>query len=448
MALLILAGAVALLLALMLYGRLPAFVALIVVAVATGLAAGLPPAALLKSVQTGMAGTLGSIVLLLAFGVLLGEILAETGAARTISDRLLRVFGQRYIHWAVLTTGFVLGIALFYNAGFVVLAPLVFALAQATGRPLVPLAIAMAAPLSVTHGFLPPHPGATAVAVIFRADPARTLLLGLVAALPAVVVAGIVFPRFLRNMKAQPPPGLFEAEKPAEIVAPGFARSLLVALLPVGLMATDAVTALTLPPEHPARPWLRFLGDPGLALLLAVLVALLLFTRNRLNGRAAGRPGAAELLSKATSALGAVATLLLVIAAGGAFKEVLVDSGIGTELAAGLAGWRVSPLVLAWTLATLMRIAVGSATVAGMTAAGMVQPMTVGQDVSPELLTLAVGAGSLMCSHVNDTGFWMFREWFGLSVRDTFLSWTVMETIVGTIGLIMVLFLHAFSIKF
>lgn len=444
MALLILAGAIALLLALMLYGRLPAFMALVLTALVTGLAAGLSPATLLQSVQTGMAGTLGSILLLLAFGVLLGEMLAETGAARVISGRLLSVFGERNVQWAVLTTGFVLGTALFYNAGFVVLAPLVFSLAAATGRPLVPLAIAMAAPLSVTHGFLPPHPGATAVAVVFGADPARTLLLGLVAAVPAVIVAGIVFPKFLSRLPSNPPAGLFVPDNPGRGPAPAFGRSLLVALAPVGLMAADAIASFALPADHPARPWFRFFGDPGLALLLAVLLALLLFTRHRWTAAHPDRPTIRELVSKAVPALGAVATLLLVIAAGGAFKQVLVDSGIGRDLADRLAGSSVSPLALAWIVATLLRIAVGSATVAGMTAAGIVQPLVVGQDVSPELLTLAVGAGSLMCSHVNDTGFWMFREWFGLSLKATFLSWTLMETLVGTIGLIMVLLLNVF----
>ena len=438
---LLLALSIALLLALIIWGKLSAFVALAITALCTGLASGMAPTDLLKSVQNGIGSTLGGLVLVLALGVMLGSILAETGAAQVISERLLRFFGKKHANWAVLLTGFVVGVAMFYNAGFVVLAPLVFSIAAVSGQPLLPLAISMAAPLSVTHGFLPPHPGATAVANVFGADLGKTLLLGLVVALPTVLVAGIFFPKhFLKNAVAQPPAGLFQPKKLDAAKLPDFGESLLVALLPVLLMGVATVLELNLPADSVWLRWSKFLGDPGVAMLLAVLAGLLflgqnIFTQNK------NLLTISTLFEKSGTALGAATMILLVIAAGGAFKQVLVDSGLSRSLTDGFDTAATSPLLLGWGIATLLRIAVGSATVAGMTAAGIVQPLVAGGGASPELMTLAVGAGSLMCSHVNDTGFWMFKEWFGLSLRDTFRTWTAMETIIGVVGLAGVLLL-------
>jgi gluconate transporter len=432
---------IGLLLTLILWLRLSAFLALTITALCTGLAAGMSMPDLLKAVQNGIGSTLGGLVLVLALGIMLGSILAETGAAQVISQRLLRIFGLRRAHWAVALTGFVVGIAMFYNAGFVVLAPLVFTVASASGQNLVSLAISMAAPLSVTHGFLPPHPGATAIANLFGADLGKTLLLGLAVAIPAILIAGIFFPKYvLKDLKANPPAGLFQVKNLEEHALPGFVQSLSIALLPVILMAIATILELNLPADSKLLQTAKFWGEPNVAMLMAVLAALLFLGKNRVINP--NKPlKTTELLEKSNTALGAAATLLLVIAAGGAFKQVLVDSGLGKDLAAQFIHFSASPLVIAWAIATLLRIAVGSATVAGMTAAGIVQPLILSSGASPELMTLAVGAGSLMCSHVNDTGFWMFREWFGLSLKDTFRSWTVMETIVGLVGLAGVLLL-------
>ncbi len=437
---LILVLSIALLLVLIIFAKINAFLALTITALFTGLVGGMAPAELLKSVQNGIGSTLGGLVLVLALGVVLGSILAETGAAQVISGRLLRIFGPKRANWAVLLTGFVVGVAMFYNAGFVVLAPLVFSIAAVSGQPLVPLAISMAAPLSVTHGFLPPHPGATAVANVFGADLGKTLLLGFVVGVPTALIAGIFFPKFLSNIPSKPPEGLFQIKHWETFALPGFAKSLVIALLPVLLMACATVAELYLPAENPMRAWVKFFGDPSVAMLLAVLAALLFFSQNFFS-RNINLVKTNALFEKSSAALGAATMILLILAAGGAFKQVLVDSGIGKDLAAQLGGAAVSPLVLGWGIATLLRIAVGSATVAGMTAAGIVQPLVAGGGASPELMTLAVGAGSLMCSHVNDTGFWMFKEWFGLSLRDTFRTWTAMETIIGVAGLVGVLVL-------
>ena len=439
MALLLLIASIACLLLLIIWLKINAFLALTLTAIGTGLAGGLAPVAVLKSIQDGVGATLGGLTLVLALGITLGSILVETGAAQVISAKLLNIFGIKHADWAVLVTGLIVGIAMFYNAGFVVLAPLVFSIAAISRHSLVALAISMAAPLSVTHGFLPPHPGATAVALVFHADLGRTLLLGLVVGLPAVLIAGIVLPRFLKNIPSNPPEGLFEPKKLTGQRLPGFTKSLVIALTPVLLMAVATGIELVFPVEHPAYLWAKFFGDPVIALLMAVMAALILFSRkNESEGNLA------DLLHKSAVSMGAAAMLLLILAAGGAYKQVLLDSGLGTSLANRLIGLPVSPFVLGWSIATLLRIAVGSATVAGMTAAGLVLPLMANTGTSPELMTLAIGAGSLMCSHVNDTGFWMFKEWFGLSLGDTFRTWTLMETIIGIMGLLGVLAVNVF----
>lgn len=438
----ILLSSISILLLLILTVRLSAFVALIITALFAGLAAGMGPAELIRSVQTGLGNTLGGLVLVLAFGIILGSILSETGAVRVISARMLGILGRRRAGLALMLTGFVVGLALFYNAGFVVLAPLVFSVAAQTGLPLAPLAISMAAPLSVTHGFLPPHPGATAVANALGADPGKTLLWGLAAGIPVLAVTALVMPGLLRTIKANPPASFTQSAETADngLAVPGFTKSLLVALLPVILMAVASAATFFMDTGNPALVWIRFAGDPGNSLLAAVLCALLFLGSNRFQNHT-DRLSTSQLFEKSGTALGAASTLLLVTAAGGAFKQVLTDSGAGNTVAEMFSGVNAPPLFLGWAIATTLRIAIGSATIAGMTAAGIALPVMQSTGTSPELMTLAIGAGSLMCSHLNDTGFWMFREWFGLSLKDTFRSWTLMETLVGTLGIIAVLIL-------
>ena len=433
---------ISLLLLLILTIRLSAFVALIITALFAGLAGGMEPMELLKSVQTGLGNTLGGLALVLALGIILGSMLSETGAVRVISSRLLGILGQKNAGIALMLTGFVVGLALFYNAGFVVLAPLVFSVAAQTGLPITPLAISMAAPLSVTHGFLPPHPGATAVANALGADPGKTLLWGLAAGIPVLALTAVIMPRLLRNVKACPPESFTRAAETTDdrLAVPGFTKSLIIALLPVILMAVSSIATFVMQPDDPALAWIRFAGDPGNSLLAAVLCALLFLGSNRLQN-SPDRLSTSILFEKSGVALGAAASLLLVTAAGGAFKQVLTDSGAGKTVADLFNGVNAPPLLLGWGIATTLRIAIGSATIAGMTAAGIALPVMQSTGASPELMTLAIGAGSLMCSHLNDTGFWMFREWFGLSLKDTFRSWTLMETLVGTLGIIAVLVL-------
>jgi Gnt-I system high-affinity gluconate transporter/Gnt-II system L-idonate transporter len=373
--------------------------------------------------------------MILGFGVMLGKLLSETGAVQQISARLIDLFGLKGIQIAMALTGFIIGIALFYNAGFILLLPLVFTVAQQSKIPVMQIGIPVAAALSVTHGFLPPHPGPAAIAVLFKADAGKVLIYGIIVAIPAIVLGGLVLPRFLKTLVAKPSEKLFNTTWNPERPLPSFFLSLLVALIPILLMAVATISDFWVKDNEVLHRNLKFVGDPGVALLIAVLAALLLLRRGQT---------VASLMDRVADSVESVAMILLIIAGGGAFKQVLTDSGIGAQLAALMQNTPLSPLLLGWLIATLIRISLGSATLAGLTAAGIMQPLLATMSFSPELMVLAIGAGSLMCSHVNDTGFWMFKEYFGLTIGQTLRSWTVMESIIGTVGLIMVLILSYF----
>ncbi|WP_348798082.1 gluconate:H+ symporter [Flavobacterium adhaerens] len=435
MSLLILIASILLLLILISAAKINAFISLIITAIFVGIVKGMPFTDLINSLQQGIGSTLGSLLLIIAFGVVLGNQLSDSGAAQRISSVMISTFGIKHIKWAMVITGFVVGISMFYNAGFIILIPMVFAVANSTKQPIIYLGIAMASALSITHGFLPPHPGPTAIAVIFKADIGKTLLYGLLVSIPALITAGIIFPEFIKKIKAFPPKGLFECKTFSESEMPSFTISILTALVPVLLMASATLCELLLPEGNTLRSIILFIGNPNISMLIAVLfaiIALSIFRGKKMN----------DIMDKSSSALSSATMIILIIAAGGVFKQVLIDSGIGTDLSELFKSSSLSPLFLGWLVATVIRIALGSATVAGLTAAGIVQPLVITSGVSPELMVLSIGAGSLMCSHVNDTGFWMFKEYFGVSVSDTFKTWTVMETIIGVMGLFGVLVLN------
>lgn len=439
MSLLILIASILLLLYLISGAKLNAFIALTITAFFAGILKGMPFTELINSFQQGVGSTLGSLILIIAFGVILGNLLSDSGAAQRISSVMINSFGVKHIKWAMVITGFSVGISMFYNAGFIILIPMVFAVANSTKQPIIYLGIAMASALSITHGFLPPHPGPTAIAVIFKANIGKTLLYGLIVAVPALLVAGIIFPEFIKKINAFPPKGLFESKTFTEAEMPSFRISIITALVPVILMATATFSELLLSEGNSLRPILMFIGNPTISMLIAILFAV--FTLGIFRGRKMQ-----DIMDKSGGAISAATMIILIIAAGGAFKQVLIDSGIGTDLSTFFEKSSLSPLVLGWLVATIIRIALGSATVAGLTAAGIVQPLVVASGVRPELMVLSIGAGSLMCSHVNDTGFWMFKEYFGISVSDTFKTWTIMETIIGIMGLIGVLLLNIWII--
>jgi gluconate transporter len=353
-------------------------------------------------------------------------VIAETGAAQVITDRLV---GQRRgygVLWSLCLVGFLIGIPLFYTVAFVMMAPIIFATAKKTGLPLVMLAVASVASLSVTHGFLPPHPAPVLIADTFGADIGLTLLYGLILAVPAVVIAGPLFARTLSGMPQTEGAVVFDtADLPDR--RPSFGLSLFCALLPVLLLAATAALKTALP-ELADSSIMLLVGDATVALLAGLIIAMVAL------GTQTGQ-SLADLMSRIGVQLAPMAAVLLIIAGGGAFKQVLVDSGTSSYIVSTLENFNAHPLIIAWLIAAALRITLGSATVAAITAAGIALPLAGTGEVSPELLVLATGAGSLTCSHVNDTGFWLFKEYFGLSVTQTLKSWTVMETLVSVIGL-------------
>ncbi|MGB3546156.1 MAG: gluconate:H+ symporter [Saprospiraceae bacterium] len=424
----IVAGAIIGLLVLILAVRLHAFPALIIVAVVSGLALGMGVESTLATITKGVGSTLGGLALLLGLGAILGGLIAETGAAHVISDRLLSGTRPGRVPWALTAVAFLIGIPLFYTVGFVLLVPIVFAAARRTGLSLPMLGVATVAALSVTHGFLPPHPAPVLITDTYGADLGRVLLYGILLAVPAVILAGPLFARTLRNMHGNPPPELF-AQPILPDRLPSLGLSLTVSLFPVILIALTTLLRSGTSPGSYLDGSLLFFGDATVALLLGILIALPLLARA--NGKSVR-----QLTAGVGEYVKPIAIILLIIAAGGAFKQVLVDSGTSAEIVAALSGRAASPVLIAWGVAAALRITLGSATVAAVTAAGMVQPLVLTGGVAPEILVLATGAGSLTCSHVNDTGFWLFKEYFGLTIGQTLRSWTVMETIVSLVGLV------------
>ena len=435
MSILILIASILLLLFLITVLKFNAFISLILASFFVGFLKLMPFGTIVNSIQNGIGSTLGSLILILAFGVMLGSLLSESGAAQRISMVLVQSFGVKRVKWAVMFTGFAVGIAMFYNAGFVILIPMVFAVASSTKQSFIYLGITMASALSITHGFLPPHPGPIAIAVIFKADIGKTLVYGIIVAIPALLAAGIFFPEFIKKIVANPPKGLFESKTFTEAEMPSFFSSFMIALTPVILMGIGTFSTFFLAEGSDMRTTLEFIGNPTTSMLITVLLGIVFLGIKR--GHKMG-----DIMDKFGSSMSSVTIIILIIGAGGAFKQLLIDSGIGADLATYFEGSTLSPLFLGWLIATIIRIALGSATVAGLTAAGIVLPLVQSSGVSPELMVLSIGAGSLMCSHVNDTGFWMFKEYFGISIKDTFRTWTAMETIVGVTGLAGVLLLN------
>ena len=410
------------------------FISLLLVAILTGLCLGMPPAILLKTIEKGVGSTLGGIALIICLGAVLGKILEVSGAAEKISITLINSFGEKNIQWAVLLTGFLIGIPLYYNAGFIILVPLVFMLAKKTGLPLLYIAIPMAAGLSTTHCFLPPHPGPSLLVNAFNADMGKTLIYGICIAIPAVIIAGPLLGRRMKKIKITDLNLFSSAEATLPAKLPSALPSFLIALMPV-LLITASVIAENFLNEGLLQTILLFIGNSNIALLLTVLIAFAYFgIRNNVK---------MDVQMKwLNDAISGIAVILLIITAGGVFKQVLDDSGTDDYISSFSKKLEMPPLLFAWVVTALLRITIGSATVAAITAAGVVAPLLAQSNVSPELMVLAVGSGSVFGSHINDSGFWMFKEFFKLSLKQTFLSWTVMETVISIIGLIGVLILN------
>jgi len=417
--------------------RLNAFIAFIIVAIGIGIGQGMPLDALISSVEKGIGNTLGFLVMILGLGAMLGKLVAESGAAQQITNGLIRIFGVKNTKAAVMLTGFIVGVTMFYSVGFVILVPLVFTVASATGLSLIGVGLPMLAALSVTHGFLPPHPAPSALSVMFDADIGKTLLYGITLAIPAILISGPLLTRFLPKVEAKPLKE-FMASKTFDVSElPSLTNSLLTALLPVLLIGFATIISSLLNVNSTLYDLVNFIGNPVIALLLTLLIGT--YTLGVARGKSMD-----DIMKIYATAASGITMVLLIISGAGALKQILIDSGVSQYIGGLLQITSLSPLLIGWIIATLIRFSVGSATVAGLTTAGIVLPLVQTTDVSPELMVLAIGSGSLMLSHVNDSGFWLFKEYFNLSVKETLSTWTVMETSIGISGLVGVLFLNQF----
>jgi len=438
-------GAVALLIALIAYFKLHPLIALTSVSLVMGAAAGMPLGAAVKAFQDGVGAALGFIAIVVGIGTMLGKVMAESGAAARIATTLIERFGERRVHWALMVVAFILGIPVFFHVGFVLLIPLVFTIARRTGMSLIKIGIPLVAGLSVVHGMLPPHPAAMLAVSAFNADIGRTIVYGLLVGLPTAALAGPVYGAWVARRIALPAenPMAIQLSRSDVITAdssdsprlPSFSMSIFTVLVPVILMLLATTADSMLDARSAVRVALHFAGNPIVALLIALLFSFWSLARAQHFTRE-------QVLKFCNDCLAPTATILLVIGAGAGFNQVLVSSGVGRVVADMARGSHASPILLAWTVAALIRVATGSATVAMTTAAGIVAPIASSMPgTRAELLVLATGAGSLVLSHVNDSGFWLIKEFFNMTVQQTLKTWTVAETIIGVAGLTFTLLL-------
>ncbi|EMB9435431.1 gluconate permease [Staphylococcus pseudintermedius] len=427
--------------------QLNTFVALVITAMVTGILLGMPFDKIVATIETGMGGTLGHIALIFGLGAMLGKLLADGGGATQIADTLIAKLGKKYVQWAMVIASFIIGIALFFEVGLVLLIPLVFTIAKRMNVSQLKIGMPMVTALSVTHGFLPPHPGPVVIAKELGANIGEVLLYGFIVAIPVTIIAGPVFAKIAPRLT----PTAFQREgdisslgatksfKDEEL--PSFGLSTFTALLPVLLMLFATLWQLISGHEGKAHNTLEsmiyFIGSAGTAMLIAVVFAVFSMGIRR------GIP-TKQVMNTLTQAIYPIGMMLLIIGAGGAFKQVLIDGGVGGAIEKIFTDVNISPILLAWLVAAILRLALGSATVAAISTTGIVLPLLLTADVNLALVALAIGAGSIFCSHVNDAGFWMFKEYFGLTVKETFLTWSLIETIISVSGLVFVLFISLF----
>jgi GntP family gluconate:H+ symporter len=416
--------------------RLPAFIALLLGSMVVGLGARMPLADIPRAFQQGVGDTLGFVALVIGLGTVIGKLLAESGGAVVVSRWLVAGLGERRLDLALLLSGFLIGLPVFFQVGLVLLAPVLFTVMRQTGMSVIRLGIPMVAGLSAAHGLVPPHPGPLAAIERLGADTGRTLFYSLIVSFPVAIVAGLLVGRMAgarMNVAVGTLAGQFAGDTTAARV-PSLGITLLTILAPVILMLLAALVQATMS-DGAVKGWLMFAGSPLMAMLLATLLAL--YTFGQACGFDRGR-----VLKFAEDSLPPIAGVLLVVGAGGGFGRVLVTAGVDKAIATVVGGFALSPLVLGWVIAALLRLAVGSATVSVVTSASIMAPMIASAPgVNKELLVVSIGAGSLIASHVNDGGFWLVKEYLNMTVQETLATWTVLETVVSLGGLAGVLIL-------
>lgn len=445
MPLVIVALSVALLIFLMTKMKLNGFIALLLTATLVGIWAAMTGnltyndepvgvSTIASILEAGIGGQMKSTLVVVGLGAMIGRVMGDAGAASRIAKRIVDAFGEKGVQWAMVITSVLIGVTMFYEVAFVIIVPVAFTLVRATKSNLLWVGLPMSITLSTMHSFLPPHPGPTAVAGMYDASVGLTLAYGLIMAIPLGAFIAMTWPRlgFIRKMNPSIPTGLVSEEEIPENKLPSLGVSLTVALFPVVFIAGAAIYDMFVETDNTLSEIINFLGSPTIALLMALLLAMYVF------GPRIGR--SMTVVAKSAAEAGkAMAMILLVIAAGGAFKDVLVAAGIADYIADMTSQWAISPIILAWLIAVILRVALGSATVAVATAAGIAAPLVASAGVSPELMVLATTTGSIAFSHVNDPGFWMFKEYFNLSVTDALKSRTTYTTALSVLGLCAVL---------
>lgn len=417
--------------------KLNPFVTLLTVSVVLGAAVGMPMSGIVASFEAGVGKALGHIALVIALGTMLGKMMAESGGAERIARSLIGWFGEKRVHWAMVTIALIVGMPVFFEVGFVLLMPIAFNVAVRTGTSLVLIGISMVAGLSVVHGLIPPHPAALLAVSAYQADIGRTILYALIVGIPTAILAGPLFAKLISRhvtiVGENPMMRQFaEADGQGQRELPGFGITVATIMLPVALMLIGSWADLFTTPKTLANDLLKLAGNSVMALLIAVLVGFWTLGHRRGFSRQ-------KILDFSNDCLAPTATITLLVGAGAGFGRILMDSGVSTVVVEVAKSHNLSPLLMGWTVAALIRLATGSATVAMTTACGIVAPMAAAAGAKPELMVLSTGAGSLIFSHVNDGGFWLVKEYFHLSVAQTFMTWSVCETIISVVGLLLTL---------
>ena len=421
--------------------KLPPFLSILIGTFIAGVGAGLPPEEVAKAFSKGAGAILGEAGIIIALGSMLGALMAESGAADRIATTLLGLGKGKSLPWVMALVAMVIGLPLFFEVGLVMMVPIIFVMAKRSNQPLLKIAIPALAGMTTLHALMPPHPGPLIAVGALHADLGLTMLLGFCLAVPAVILAGPIYGNWLsKRLHVDEPAdiGALFSAPPKAPRQPSFGVSLLIILLPVILMLGSTLAKVAMTPENPVALTLKFLGEPLIALGLAVIAAVICL------GWAAGMPRA-EVGNTLRKALAPIAVLLLTIGAGGGLKQTLLDAGVSQTISKVAEGAHMPYLLLAWLIAVALRQATGSATVATTTTAGILAPMMAGLAATQSsLVALAIGAGSVFFCHVNDAGFWMVREYFGLQLKQTIWVWSVLQTIVSVVGLIGTLLLWHF----
>jgi len=412
--------------------KLNPFITLFLTSLALAVTTGMPLQTIIHSFEVGVGSTLGHIAIVVALGTMLGKMMAESGGATQIAHTLIRLFGEKNIHWAMVVIGLIIGLPAFFEVGFVLLIPIAFTVARRTRTSLILVGLPMVAGLSVVHGLVPPHPAALMAVTTYKADVGLTIFYGLLVGIPAAVIAGPLYAKLIApriQLPAENPMAAEFVDHGAEHNLPSFSLTLLTILFPVLLMLVGSAANTFSPAKSPVNNWLHLIGNDSMALLIGVLFSFI--TLGRMRGFTAD-----TILRFSNECLAPTATITLLVGAGGGFGRILQDSGVANAIIAVAMHSHIPLLFLAWLLAALMRLATGSATVAMTTAAGIVAPIALHSAVRPELLAIATGAGSLIFSHVNDGGFWLVKEYFNMSVIETMKTWSICETIISFAGLL------------